>query len=369
MPRGPAARVGDPVVHPLPPVLQPGPGSLNVIIGGKPAWRGVPAAAAAAVNAAKSTSDTAIKTAEAATLAAAGTPGAPAAKAAEETVKATAATTMGSMITGSAGGADIHVCATPLPLPPHGPGVVIDGSPTVLTNSLQACRQMDTIIEAVGPPNKISMGCLTVIIGDQPGAPNNVVTGLGADVDDIINKSDSLAAALEKLKADKWTVVYGPPGKGSITDRGTKTIYIDPAERGNPAAVAQSVAHEAGHALYTPDPDAPMAGRTKQEWVDENVKRQLKDEGEATLVNAQVRNEINGNGGPDIGMAGQHGPEYQTMAESNHDYENRDQLRQDIGDRYGQGEVGSRTGKRYGDKYAEYYGSVWDNAHPPPPPP
>lgn len=169
MPQGPAARLTDPVVHPLPPVLQPGPGSPTVIIGFMPAWRGIPAAAAAALQAAKQASDATIKAAEAATVAAAGTPGAPAAKAAEEAAKATAAATMGSMITSMAGGADIHTCATPLPIPPHGPGLVIDGSKTVLINNLPACRQGDTIVEAVGPPNKIAMGCPTVIIGDQSG--------------------------------------------------------------------------------------------------------------------------------------------------------------------------------------------------------
>src|SRR5215471_16819908 len=160
-----AARVTDPVVHPAPPVLQPGPGSPNVLIGFLPAWRAVPAAAAMALQAAKQISDTAIQVAEAATLAAAGTPGAPAAKAAEESVKAAAAAQMGSMITSSAGGADIHTCGTPLPIPPHGPGVVIDGSQTVLINSLSACRFGDTILEAVGPPNKIVRGDMTVIIG------------------------------------------------------------------------------------------------------------------------------------------------------------------------------------------------------------
>lgn len=165
MPTGPAARILDPVIHPLPGILQPGPGSPTVFIGGKLAWRGVPAGAAAAIQAAKAVSDAAIQVAEAATLAAAGTPGAPAAKAAEETAKATAASTMGSTITSASGGADIHVCATPLPIPPHGPGVVIDGSQTVLINNLPACRMGDTIIEAVGPPNKIAMGEPTVIIG------------------------------------------------------------------------------------------------------------------------------------------------------------------------------------------------------------
>jgi hypothetical protein len=166
MPQGPAARVADNVAHPLPPVLGPGPGSMNVMIGMRPAWRGIPLAAAAGLQAAKAVSDTTIKVAEAATLAAAGTPGAPVAKAAEETAKAAAAAAMGSMISGLAGGmSDIHMCATPLPIPPHGPGVVIDGSATVLINNMPACRLGDTIVEAVGPPNKIVMGEMTVIIG------------------------------------------------------------------------------------------------------------------------------------------------------------------------------------------------------------
>ena len=136
-----------------------------MLIGFKPAWRGVLPAVASGLQAAKKVSDQAIQTAEAATLAAAGTPGAPAAKAAEEATKATCATTMGSAISAAAAGADIHMCSTPLPLPPHGPGVVIDGSTTVTINFLPACRQGDTVLEAVGPPNKITMGEPSVLIG------------------------------------------------------------------------------------------------------------------------------------------------------------------------------------------------------------
>ncbi|MBC1223027.1 PAAR domain-containing protein [Nostoc sp. UCD121] len=161
----PAARITDNVAHPLPPVLTGGPGSPNVLIGSLPAWRGVLAAAVPALQSAKQISDTAIQVAEAATLAAAGTPGAPAALATEQTTKATSAATMGSAIAAAAAGADIHNCATPLPLPPHGPGVVIDGSQTVLINNLPASRMGDTIIEALGPPNKIIKGEFTVLIG------------------------------------------------------------------------------------------------------------------------------------------------------------------------------------------------------------
>jgi len=165
MPKGPAARLTDPVMHPLPGKLLPGPGSMNVMIGFLPAWRGIPAAAAAALQAAKQASDIAIQAAEAATKAAAGTPGAPAAYAAEQAAKAAALASLGSTISAMGGMSDIHACMVPSPVPPHGPGVVIDGSTTVLINNMPACRMGDTVLEPLGPPDKIAMGEATVIIG------------------------------------------------------------------------------------------------------------------------------------------------------------------------------------------------------------
>ena len=43
--------------------------------------------------------------------------------------------------------------------------MVIDGSQTDLVNNMQAYRMFDTIIEPLGPPNKIMKGEMTVIIG------------------------------------------------------------------------------------------------------------------------------------------------------------------------------------------------------------
>ncbi len=165
MPTGPAARTTDNVIHPLPPILTPGPGSLNVLIGFLPAWRGMPLAAVAALQAAKQVADTAIKVADAAATAGAATPAGPALKAAAEAAKTAALSAMSSAITGASGGADIHMCTTPLPIPPHGPGLVIDGSATVMINNLPASRLGDTVLEAIGPPNKIVKGEMTVIIG------------------------------------------------------------------------------------------------------------------------------------------------------------------------------------------------------------
>jgi len=94
-----AARVGDMTSHGTP--LGPGPGSLNVLIGGMPAWRA---------------------------------------------------------------GTDFHACPLVTALIPHVGGVVSVGSVTVLINNLPAARQGDMIVES-GPPNSIAMGCPTVMIG------------------------------------------------------------------------------------------------------------------------------------------------------------------------------------------------------------
>ncbi|MDQ4122185.1 MAG: PAAR domain-containing protein [Acidobacteriota bacterium] len=165
MPQGPAARIADPVSHALPPVLTGGPTAVTVIIGGQPAWRGIPLAAVAALQAAKTAADTAIKAAEAATLAAPDPASKATAYAAEQATKTAALASMSAAISGAGAGTDIHVCATPSPVPPHGPGVVITPSATVIIANMPAARQGDTILEAIGPPNTISMGCPTVIIG------------------------------------------------------------------------------------------------------------------------------------------------------------------------------------------------------------
>ena len=60
---------------------------------------------------------------------------------------------------------DIHTC--PLTIGPvsHGSGVVKSGSMTVLINGLPAARMGDVIVEEGGPPNAITSGDPTVIIG------------------------------------------------------------------------------------------------------------------------------------------------------------------------------------------------------------
>ena len=95
----PAARVGDTTSHGTP--LGPGPGAVNVLIGGMPAWR----------------------------------------------------------VT-----SDSHVCPLSDGPKPHGGGVVSVGSMTVMIGGLPAARVGDMVTEA-GPPNAIIKGAPTVLIG------------------------------------------------------------------------------------------------------------------------------------------------------------------------------------------------------------
>lgn len=161
----PAARITDLVVHPLPPILTGGPTAITVIIGFLPAWRGIGAGGAAGISKGKMASEINIKKAEAATKLATGTPAQGAAELNEKKVKLEESIGMGLMIMKAAASTDIHVCATLLPLPPHGPGVVTKPSKTVIVAGMPAARMGDEITEAIGPPNFIAMGCPTVFIG------------------------------------------------------------------------------------------------------------------------------------------------------------------------------------------------------------
>jgi len=156
----PAARIADMTAHGSP--LAPGPGSVNVLIGGMPAWRGLSAAAAAALAMTIAKGMEGIATASAAQTAAAGTPGAPAAAA--NLAKAAADAVAGAAAAMASSGADIHACPIVKVLIPDGPGVVITPSQTVTINGMGACRMGDVIQEATSV-STIVLGLPTVLIG------------------------------------------------------------------------------------------------------------------------------------------------------------------------------------------------------------
>ena len=160
MPKGFAARVGDTTAHGG--ALAPGPGSPTVFIGGQPAWLGLGAAGVAAIIAAANAALSNIMQAQAVANAAAGTPAGPAAQANLVKTCVEQVANVASQMLNT--GASNIACPVVKVVIPDGPGLVINGSQTVMIGGSPACRVGDTIQE-VTSVNSVAMGCPTVVIG------------------------------------------------------------------------------------------------------------------------------------------------------------------------------------------------------------
>ncbi len=194
----------------------------------------------------------------------------------------------------------------------------------------------------------------------SPPSPPGVATGLGADVDTLLKKSPSMQKDLDKLQKDGWLIEYGKAGGGSYASRDSSPpkIIIDGAEKGNPTAVTQTLAHEVGHAThpYTPDYSSKAA----------YMNGTLGDEGAATLNNIKVRREIIASGGSDIGIAGNSAnhPTYNQAYDQYLKDGNAAGARQTIGKQFGTGEISSVKVDGKSLNYSEYYGDWYDKAYP-----
>src|SRR5215510_4371864 len=89
---------------------------------------------------------------------------------------------------------DFHACPIVKGLIPDVGGMIMLGSPTVLINSMMACRVMDMVVEIPGGPNPVVMGATNVCIGDA----GVVAPSVGAPAVPI---SKALAASLGALPA------------------------------------------------------------------------------------------------------------------------------------------------------------------------
>jgi hypothetical protein len=132
-------------------MLAPGPGSPNVIIGGKPAWRALPAGTVLPEPPEPAEPEEGEEQTEEE----------------KEAAAAEAQEAAAEMMASIGGGADMHICTQPSPVPfcVDGPGFVIKGSTSVFINGLPAARVGDPLQEILGPPNSITSGCPNVFIG------------------------------------------------------------------------------------------------------------------------------------------------------------------------------------------------------------
>lgn len=254
----------------------------------------------------------------------------------------------------------------------------IDTQPNVKVAAAKALVQetlIVTVTRYIRPPTPDKSAYQTPVFVDKvaglgpPPSPSepqkNTLTSNLAESRRIAEMSPTLTGNIQKLKSKNWKFKIGTAGGGSYADKNKKEITIDITETGNPAGYVQTLAHETGHALYTADPYVPPNGLTKDQYVNTNVRSCLKDEGEATLMNAQVREEILQSGGPDIGIAGSQAASYKKSYSDYKVHGDREKAREEIGNIFASKEKPSTDpGKTYADYYAEPYQNYWDSNPP-----
>jgi hypothetical protein len=136
---------------------------------------------------------------------------------------------------------DFHACPIVKGMVPDVGGMVMVGSPTVLINSMMACRVMDMVVEIPGGPNPIAMGATNVCIGDAgavaPVAPGAAAQRLAASLAAMPDAATAQAQTL--IEAAKAGVPFCEKCQ-HVTDGQTQSTAADPTEadptRANPAA-------------------------------------------------------------------------------------------------------------------------------------
>lgn len=134
----------------------------------------------------------------------------------------------------------------------------------------------------------------------RPGA-----TGLGADADEFLRFSPTMAALVKTLRASGWTIGYGHVlgEDGAFVLHSTKIVALDPSLEDDPETALQVLAHELGHArpdafpyeLSSPDP-----GMDKEQWIKDELFKRYLNESDAELFGSRIRAEIAANQGPRI---------------------------------------------------------------------
>ncbi len=182
-------------------------------------------------------------------------------------------------------------------------------------------------------------------------------------IKELMQKSPTLMNNLAALRSKGWLLEYGEEGGGSYANRNStpKKIVIDQLELNDPKSFVQTLAHESGHAMYEPDQYIPPNGLSREQYVNANAAISLKDEGEATLVNMKIREEILANGGEDIGIAGTQQASYQKIYDEYKIHQDREAAREDIGYIFAMNERPSTDPtSTYKDYYSKPYENYWD---------
>jgi hypothetical protein len=156
--------------------------------------------------------------------------------------------------------------------------------------------------------------------GVAPEVSRPIEAGFGKRVDDLLNLSPSLRAMWDLARAQEWNIKLREGDGISEADhtKNPPTIYINPRDvkpdGDTTTRMASLISHEIGHTA-SPFPHHVRA-RTREEFVTRATELDMLHEGAAAFANAQARDEISANGGPDIGVRGGFDDKYIAIYES-----------------------------------------------------
>ncbi|MFG1792671.1 hypothetical protein [Nocardia sp. NPDC049149] len=175
-----------------------------------------------------------------------------------------------------------------------------------------------------------------------------------------------LAQLARDLKAEGWTIRYGPKGQGSWTRHDLRVIEIDLAHHNDVLMTVRVLAHEINHAHpsgYHPK-EIPLENTTKDDWVIANILERFKSEGDADIAARDSRQWIIDHDGPDIGISTNTTEVNAIYAEYRSGAKTREEAAEEIGYIYGTSPVTNGVdSKRFTqfDSYSKEYDAKWDD--------
>jgi WXG100 family type VII secretion target len=194
----------------------------------------------------------------------------------------------------------------------------------------------------------------------EDAAVDGMLSKFNSKVRDLVKQSPTLRAQMLQLQKAGYSFKTGPVSGGYYTDPVKKEIIID-----QPLADATTVshiAHEVGHGVSSQLQSIPATPQmTRAQYVKANVDNLMHNEGEAQFNAAQVRAELKGSGGPDIGIPGTQTAAYQKVYDR---YTGgritKDQAINQMATLMGNERVSTPPRKPYRDSYADAYRNDWD---------
>jgi hypothetical protein len=133
-----------------------------------------------------------------------------------------------------------------------------------------------------------------------------IVSGLGKEVDKLLNMSPTMRELFAKAKALGYGIEIRKDGANEC-DHEKGRIYINPnslsdGHKLTSAELASLAAHEIDHAVR--GPGRPILPLDREGFAAQSSRAELDREASAALTNARVRDEIKAAGGGDIGIRG-----------------------------------------------------------------